>query len=190
MAFVVEDGTGLATATSLVSVADADTYWTDRVGDNAAWLALDEDVKQRQLILASDYMRNTRRYNWTGNRKLVTQRQPWPRTGAFERGAGAIGDSVVPFQVVEAVAYLALGATNPTTLQPDLERGNAIASESVGSLSVSYRPDAPPETVIQVVDGLLEALTKNRRLPLQPTYAVPTDVSPLYSGMERSDADG
>lgn len=185
MAFEVEDGTGSATATSLASVADADEYWTDREGTDSEWLALDEDVKQRRLVLGSDYLRSTRRYSFTGTKKSVTQRQPFPRTGMYERGAGALPDDIIPRQAIEAVCYLAWGASSPTALQPDLERGGAIASESVGPLSVSYRPDAPTETVIVVVDGILEAITKSRKLGILPSYSEPSSVDSLYGDLTR-----
>lgn len=185
MAFVVETGAGVANANSLATVVQADQYWSDRASDGGLWSTFDEDVKERQLILATDYMRNTKRYDWSGQRKSWDQRVPWPRTGAYERNVGAIPDNVIPPAVVEAVCYLALGATSPTALQPDQERGNAIASESVGSLSVSYRPDAPPETVIVVVDGMLEALTKRRRLPIPPTYKPPMSVDNMFGDLGR-----
>lgn len=52
--FVAEDGTGLSTATSLVSVAYADDYFTLR--GNAIWSALDTTAKQKNLVLATDYV--------------------------------------------------------------------------------------------------------------------------------------
>jgi len=52
--FVVEDGTGLDTATSLVSVTFADDYFSLR--GNTAWAALGDSVKQTHLVLASDYI--------------------------------------------------------------------------------------------------------------------------------------
>lgn len=186
MAFIVETGAVVSNATSLASVADADDYWTDREGGDSPWLALDTEVKERRLILGSDYLRNSKRYDWTGNRKTYAQRLPFPRTGAYERGSGAVPDNVVPRAVVEAVCYLAFGASSVTSLQPDLARGGAVASESVGDISVSYRPDAPTETVITVVDGLLMNLTSNlRNDPLFPTFVQPSDVSGLFTGFER-----
>jgi hypothetical protein len=54
MAFLVEDGTGLALSNSYGSVADADTYFLDRA--IAAWAALDDPAKQAALIAATDYI--------------------------------------------------------------------------------------------------------------------------------------
>ena len=54
MAFVAEDGTGLANANSYADVAFADAYFTDR--GNTVWEALDEDVKKAKLISATDYI--------------------------------------------------------------------------------------------------------------------------------------
>ena len=60
MAFLVEDGTGLAAANSFCDVATADAYFTDRNTvsnpNAAAWLALDNADKQALLIAATDYI--------------------------------------------------------------------------------------------------------------------------------------
>ena len=46
-------------------------------------------------------------------------------------------------------------------LQPALDRGGKIASESVsGATSVSYQADASPETVYPDVTGILEPLLR------------------------------
>lgn len=174
MAFVVEDGTGLATATSLLAVADADTYWADRA--NATWAAATTAAKQAALITASDYLRNQRRYRWLGVRKSYTQTMPWPRTGVVERDGLAVAATLVPWQVQQAVAALAVRALSED-LQADLVRGGHVTSESVGPLSVTYGEGAPLGVVIQTVDGLLAPLL---RLPLaeatpylkQPTIPV------------------
>ena len=55
MAFVTEDGTGLAEANSYVSVAEADAYHADR--GNAAWIG-EDSAKQSALIKATDYLEN------------------------------------------------------------------------------------------------------------------------------------
>lgn len=53
MAFLVEDGTGLASATSGASVTEADAYFTDRAV--TAWTGT-TGVKQAALIRATDYI--------------------------------------------------------------------------------------------------------------------------------------
>lgn len=159
MAFDVEDGTGKSSATSLVSVATADTYWTDRGGD-AGWTAAGTSTKQAALVRASDYLRNQKRYRWVGTKKSYAQSMPWPRTDAIEWDGLDIPSNVVPWPVVEACCWLAARALT-TDLQPALERGGKVASESVGPISTSYQPDAPYETLLMAVDGLLATLLRD-----------------------------
>ena len=54
MDFIVEDGTGLENALSLVSVEFADNYFTQR--GNQTWLALNLEQKQVNLVKATDYI--------------------------------------------------------------------------------------------------------------------------------------
>ena len=174
MAFVAEDGTGLATATSLVSVATTDTYWADRGGaDNTTWVAATTASKQAALIKATDYVRHARRYRWLGTRKSYAQTMPWPRTGVTERDGLAVADTIVPWQVQQAVASLAVRALTEDLL-PDLERGGHITSETVGPLSVTYGDGAPLGSVIQRVDGLVAPLLRLPLIEASPYLKQPT----------------
>ena len=84
MAFVAEDGTGLATANALVTVAVADEYFTDRgIG---VWTGSDT-VKQAALIKATDYVETRFGSLFYGDKKSPTQALSHPRvntsTGEF-----------------------------------------------------------------------------------------------------------
>ena len=84
MAFVAEDGTGLATANALVTVAFADEYFTDRgIG---VWTGSDT-VKQAALIKATDYVETRFGSLFYGDKKSPTQALSHPRvntsTGEF-----------------------------------------------------------------------------------------------------------
>lgn len=177
MALIVEDGTGKADAQSLCSVADADSYWLARGGVD--WAGLSDADKEVALVKASDYIRNQSRYRWVGGKLTYAQRMPWPRTGAAERDGTSVPETVVPWQVVEATAYLAnkvgVGAED---LQPDLARGGGVKSESVGPISTSYFDGAKAETTIQFVDGVLAPLVRNgtdadRAVPAQYLTDIP-----------------
>jgi hypothetical protein len=139
MGFVVEDGTGRADATSLVSLEKANTYWTDRplTTGGVAWNAISTAERQERLIVASDYIRNQKRYRWRGTKKTYAQRMPFPRTGLMERDGQEVPDNVVPHQVEEAVMFLAARAV-AEDLQPDLERGGRVASVGVAGITQSF----------------------------------------------------
>lgn len=169
MAIVVEDGTGLSNAVSLCSVADADTYWAARNG--ADWSGASAPLKEVALVKASDYIRNQKRYRWTGGKKTYAQKMPWPRTNAGERDGTVVPDNVVPWQVTEATAFLAnrFIQDEELDLQPDLARGGQVKSETVGPISTTYMDGAPMETVILAVDGILSPLLRDPRLdPVPP----------------------
>lgn len=172
MAFTVEDGTGKNNANSLCDVATADAFWTDR--GNTDWSGQQSD-KEAALVRASDYVRNQSRYLWVGTKKTYAQVMPWPRTGATEYSGQAIPDNVVPWQVQQAVAYLALAALTTPELQPTLEHGGKVRSESVaGVVSTTYADDAPVSDVIQFVDGLLQPLLRSALRLATPHLALPT----------------
>lgn len=78
MAFVVEDGTGLANANSGASVAEADEYFTDRgITD---WTGTN-DVKQAALIRATDYIE----MRWAGRWRYTMEFPDTPQALAFPR---------------------------------------------------------------------------------------------------------
>lgn len=111
MAFVAENGTGLATANSLCSVAFADEYFTDR-GD-ARW-AGDASAKQRCLILATDYVEGRWSQRLKGEKRFpAVQALSFPRLYIDN-------DDAVPAAVMKAVAEYAMRElTTPRSLAPD-----------------------------------------------------------------------
>lgn len=156
MAVVVEDGTGLATANTLIAAADVTAFWADR-GGNATWTALSSPEKDARVVLATDYLLTNPRYKRIrGTKKTATQRLMWPRTGCFERDGLEVPDDEVPQAWKDAVSLLAPLATSLPALLPDLSRGGRIKSEALtGVGSRTYADNAPVGTVIQYVDGLL-----------------------------------
>ncbi len=80
MAFVVEDGTGKADSNSYVSVAEADTYFTDR--GNTEWIALTNEQKETYLILSAQWMDAEYCSKYIGYRKTEEQAMEWPRSCA------------------------------------------------------------------------------------------------------------
>lgn len=77
MAFVAEDGTGLADANSLISVSYADSYFTLRA--NTTWSALNTSDKQKHLVLATDYIEYRYGTRFIGKVLVDEQSLSWPR---------------------------------------------------------------------------------------------------------------
>jgi hypothetical protein len=158
MAFQVEDGTGKADANSYASVADADTYATDRA--NAAWLAADNADKQAALIRATASLDASYGQRFTGWRvKGRGQALAWPRYEAYDHEDELIPSNSVPPEIVRATIELAFRElTTPGSTSPDLERGGQIKRVKAGSVEVEYADSASAETTYTIVQGILGTL--------------------------------
>lgn len=196
MAFTPETGAGVTGANSLVTTATVDAYWADRgvdSGTGASWDALTAAEKQQKCVLATDYV--VRRYRFGGTKKTYAQGTVFPRTGLTERDGQEVPDDVVPWQVQHAVSFLAGLAAAGTDLSPVLDRGNRIKSEGVAGITTTYMDDAPSESVLTYVDGLLFPLLSDSGVmdtsaagrlkhvdPSSPSYVAPTTPDPFVSG--------
>lgn len=103
MVFIVEDGTIVAGATSLVDEVFADAYFAD-VG-NTIWSGLTSTVKQQSLIKATRFFE--KRYKIYGKTKSATQPLSFPRTGLFDSHENELVD-LVPDRIKNGICELAL----------------------------------------------------------------------------------
>ncbi|PHR58809.1 MAG: hypothetical protein COA47_10410 [Robiginitomaculum sp.] len=145
MAFLVEDGSTVDGANSYSTVADADTYHTDR--NNVTWLALSTAAKQAALIKASDYI--DQRFSFIGWRRTKEQGLDWPRFDAYDDDDFLLDG--VPPEVLKAVAeYALLTATAPLFLTPTYAAsGQDIKTtrKKVGPIDITTTfQDAPSST--------------------------------------------
>lgn len=108
MTFTVEDGTGVANANSLCSIADADAYFVDR--GVSLWSG-PASSKQQALVRATDYIQTRWGRKLRGSLALADQALCFPRSDIDE-------DDVVPSAVKKACAELALRALS-ASLEPD-----------------------------------------------------------------------
>lgn len=104
MAFIVEDGTGLESANSLVTIEFADLYFLER--GNAAWSGTNNE-KQSYLILGTDYVSLK---SFKGYKKVDSQALPFPRI--------ICGVDEMPLNMLKAVCEYALRAKRDD-LMPD-----------------------------------------------------------------------
>jgi hypothetical protein len=134
MAFVVEDGTGLANSNALIDVAFADAYWTDR-GGNTVWTASSEPQKQAAIVQATDYICG--RFRFKGTKYKEEQALEWPRVYCDSE------DPQMPTNMKKAVAEYAMRArTAPLLADPtvDATGGTVISKkEKVGPLEEETR---------------------------------------------------
>ena len=150
MSLIVENGTGLSTAESYISVANADARHT--AFGNSAWTGTDA-VKEAALRRATAYMQQAYRGRWIGSRLTAAQALDWPRWGVMLEGF-AISSAAIPADVANACADLALKAL-ADELAPDLTR--AVIREKVGPLETEYSAFSPESPRYQAIDMMLSA---------------------------------
>jgi hypothetical protein len=155
MSLIVEDGTGLATAESYISVADASTYHT--AFGNAAWAALASDtVREQRLRKATRYMIQAFRFRWDGTRHFAAQKLDWPRLYVPIKDFGFIlnyyDPDSVPTDVKNACAELAIN-DEIDNLMPDTTQ--QVLSETIGQIKTDYDKFSPQSTRYAAVEALL-----------------------------------
>lgn len=182
MAFTVETGSGVSGANSYLAVADADTYWGDRVNatspDGNAWSSASTPDKQGALVEASAYLDAT--YEWVWNNpplwqgrvnplsplsaytplKSEEQGLDWPRNAAYDEETYIL-QTGVPQKVKDATAQLALQMLDGEALEAQ-DRGGQIKREKVGSLEVEYMGGATPNKSFPMLDRMLSGLYVRR----------------------------
>lgn len=137
MALTPEDGTGLSTADSLVSLTYANTYLAT-VGLSTNWIASDTDSAKREAalrraaIVVSEWSPE-----WLGQQLTLTQALAWPRVG-YDRVGGSLSPAgqAAPTRILQLaceVAYLQKTAEAFTKSE-----SRNIAEVVVGPLEVVY----------------------------------------------------
>lgn len=144
MTIIVEDGTGLTTAETYVSVADADAYHTAM--GNTGWTGTDA-AKEIALRRAAQYIDT--RYTYRGVRVNLNQALEWPRS-SYETD-GRTESWPVP-NLKAACCEAALRALSDT-LTADVSTDQVI-EETVGPITVRYAAKSG-QTRYPVVDDLL-----------------------------------
>jgi len=156
MAFVVENGTGLSNSNSYISVADADSYFTDR--NKTDWISKSEAEKKAALIEATRFIDGN--YLWTGHIKYNDQSLGWPRILVCDDEGRNIDSDTIPERVKFATCELAYEALTKS-LSPALPRGGEIKRRKVSSLEVEYFSNSSPDKVFPIANQLLKGFYKN-----------------------------
>lgn len=117
------------------SVANVDTYWTDR--DNSSWTDLSTTKKEANIRKATDWI--DRNFEYVGKRKASSQRLKWPRSCAIDRDGYQVGDTDAPWQIKEAMAIVAdLYRQGTYDLEGIVTSSAAIIREKVDVIEVEY----------------------------------------------------
>jgi hypothetical protein len=163
---------GAPDANSFASLAEAATYFDERVPLPTLWVA-SGDASIRALIMAarvldmladarrSLHVEGTERYyrtspEWTGTAATTTQRLTWPRSGMFDRNGNPIASTVIPRELKEAQSELAGQLLMSDTTLDNATSVGGITNIKAGSVSLSFKemierhviPDAVVEMLV------------------------------------------
>lgn len=107
IAFLVEDGTGVAGATSYLTTAEADDILSLNPVAYAAWVGVGALSDQENILIwASRYI--DQYVDWSGYKAVETSGLRWPRDCVYDMDGIMLANDVVPEQVKRAVAQLAI----------------------------------------------------------------------------------
>ncbi len=157
MSLVVEDGTGLSTAQSYLSVADCDAYNLLHAND-ATWIAALTAAKEIALIRATQYLDNQYRNRWRGARVQESQALAWPRANAEDYDGYYYDSTELPQTLKDATAECAIKYASSTDMLPDLTANGVIESQTVGPISITYAGGKSPNASYQLVAALVRDL--------------------------------
>lgn len=154
MAFLVEDGSGVAGANSYATEAVFESYCDDR-GITPA----DGDVEPA-LVRATQWIDSTYRSRFQGQRvKLREQGLEWPRYGVADSNGFFVPYTAVPVEIIRATCEAAIRElAEAGSLAPDLDRAGNIKELAAGSVRVVYGTNATAQTTFQIIDGILAGL--------------------------------
>ena len=153
MAFVVEDGTGKADATSYVTVAEFRSYWNDR---NQYYKDYDDKTIESWLIIATEYI--DYHYKFYGYAtEYDTQALQWPRTGLRDNKGNQIASDEIPQELKDATFRLAKEATNQKDLETKVNTGEK--AKRIGPVSITYKDGFKRD--FNTATKLLKHLIKN-----------------------------
>lgn len=153
MSLITEDGTALANAESLCSVATADAYHVSL--GNSSWIFLSAAVKEQCLRKATAFMSGKYRARYGGVRKTTTQALDFPRSLMPIKDAPSTAyysDTETPLPVQHACASLALRAST-STLNADQKRSKS--SVTIGPISTTYDRFSPIANQYKEVDAMM-----------------------------------
>lgn len=126
--FVVEDGTGLETATSYLSETDMKQLWDNAGYDYSALASADIEVLLNNATLSLDGRYGEK---WPGTRGSSGQALDWPRSGVDDRDGYTRSSSSVPSEIETAVSELAYSVNAGTDVDPESTNPGDLKAESV-----------------------------------------------------------
>lgn len=136
---VVEDGTGLANSNSYVTLAEADTYFTNQGNAGASWAAPDA-FKNEYLVNAAFALDRTygQWYLSQLRRGDSSQAMLWPREIVWDRNGRRLEYGTIPQVIKDAQCEMALLLQQGVDLFPEGSADQVVGDRvKVGDIEVS-----------------------------------------------------
>lgn len=154
MALVVEDGTGLSTAESYISVADADTYIAAYKGANTTWDDATEGAKEIAARQATQYLDGV--YNWKGEILLSTQALDWPRQNVYDE----LGEEItgIPVCLEQACATTMFLIVTGEELTANVGRDDQVKRKKIDIIETEWESGASQQPTFPEIGRLLSGL--------------------------------
>jgi hypothetical protein len=161
--FIVEDGSVIANANALVSLADANQI-DENFSSSAAWVAATDEVKQNAIREATRYLNFF--FIWLGYKVDADQTCQWPRFEMEDEDGNAISEVIVPQAVKEACTYLAIKVIDGDTLLEDFDNESKIKKmkDVLGPITEEreFIQGEKPGKTYQLVDKLLAPFIRKK----------------------------
>jgi hypothetical protein len=185
---VVEDGSGLASANSYISLADAEAYHAAR--GRTDWTDEDDDSQIAALIRATYDLDSWFRGRWKGVQGTAAtarsttaigptakpnQALAWPRQRVIDEEGYLVDGASVPLVVKNACAEIAFIELTEPFIQESVDRTNATLSERAGPVAVSYNTAAPMIKLYPHIDAMLRGVAAAGGVQLEVHIGVTDD---------------
>jgi len=159
MSITVEDGSGVTSANSYITLATFTDYCYDLGLQTSTGLDLedeDEEALEKAMLRAMVYIESR---DFKGCKADEDYSLEWPRDGVEDRNGYALDNDDIPTNLKNAQARAAYEEyMNVGCLQKNLARGDLVKSEKIDVLKFEYDTYAPQSTIFQVVNSYLIGL--------------------------------
>jgi hypothetical protein len=158
MAFIVEDGTQVASANAYITEA-----WLEQYAEDTGQTLASGNV-EAAIVRASIWIDGRYGMRFPGLIYGRTQGLLWPRSSSYDRNGYLVAEDAVPIEIKRATAEAAIRElADPGALAPDVvaSAGGAVKREKLGPLEVEYEAGTSAGATgpgFPVIDGILAPL--------------------------------
>lgn len=166
MPIVIAD-VGAVNANSYVTVAAADTYFSDSFG-RSLWASSSQENREAAVITAS---RSLDMYmTWEGYQATTSQSMEWPRNGASDKTGRSYANDIIPGPVKFAtfeLAYYIIENGGLSFAQQSIDR------VKVGPVDVEFTPQSVDAGIPSFVENLISHIGRSDLVGPQMAKSVP-----------------